>query len=144
MLLWVVTVLEVSLLNDMIAYDEVLFLNDTITYPDFVVGLLRLLLLLDIQYDSAMGVDIIGWLAMMTSNTNGALFHGVPRLARQPCHTCGCGHFDGGFVKIVTRSGVADEYLAFRYQSGLKNSPPSLTAWNKGVELVIAGKTKQS
>nr|GEZ51599.1 RNA polymerase II second largest subunit [Tanacetum cinerariifolium] len=52
--------------------------------------------------------------AMMTSITNGALFYGVPRLARQPRHTCGCSRLasDGGILKIVTRSGFANDYLA--------------------------------
>nr|GEW87808.1 tubulin alpha-1 chain [Tanacetum cinerariifolium] len=32
--------------------------------------------------------------AMMTSITNNALFHSVPRLARQPRDTCGCSRFE--------------------------------------------------
>ncbi|GJV50797.1 hypothetical protein Tco_1446538 [Tanacetum coccineum] len=31
--------------------------------------------------------------AMMTSITNGVFFHDVPKLARQPRHTCGCSCF---------------------------------------------------
>nr|GEX63606.1 pyruvate, phosphate dikinase, chloroplastic [Tanacetum cinerariifolium] len=58
-------------------------------------------------------VSLLTLEAMMTVITNGALLNGVPRLTRQPRHTCGCSRLasDGGFVKIMTRSGFADVYL---------------------------------
>ncbi|GKD75778.1 hypothetical protein Tco_1334060 [Tanacetum coccineum] len=43
---------------------------------------------------------------MMKSITNNALFHSVPRLARQPRDTCGCSHF--GSLKL-TRQAQQDD-----------------------------------
>ncbi|GJY43138.1 hypothetical protein Tco_0431351, partial [Tanacetum coccineum] len=57
-------------------------------------------------------LDLQPWRAMMTSITNGALFNGVPRLARQPRPTCGCSHLasDGGFVKIDKLQNLAGQH----------------------------------
>ncbi|GKC60549.1 hypothetical protein Tco_1088147, partial [Tanacetum coccineum] len=57
-------------------------------------------------------------LAMMTSITEVTLFHGVPRLARQPRHTCGCSRFGSlsmtNLILEITRCGMLRDVASRR------------------------------
>ncbi|GKB05133.1 hypothetical protein Tco_0833328 [Tanacetum coccineum] len=66
---------------------------------------------------------------MMTSITNGALFHGVPRLARQPRHTSGCSRF--GIVDV-------SEEIVSDFE-GLKGHSARKVTGEAGGEVGLAG-----